>query len=361
MPQADQPALSRLLRVLAGERLDPPPIWLMRQAGRYLPEYRMLRERAGSFLDLVRDPGLAAEVTLQPVRRFDLDAAILFSDILVVPWALGRDLRFEAGEGPLLDPLVERGELPGSAEITSAMARLDPICETVRRSRTALERDKALIGFCGGPWTVATYMVGGRGGEQARERTRRIGLEEPGFFTDLLEVLVEASAAFLIRQIEAGVDAVQIFESWAMDLPEPWFRRWVILPNALIVARVKRRFPRVPIIGFPRGAGCMLRDFVADTGVEAVSLDTGVPLRPTLRELPPGTAVQGNLDPRIVRLGGEVMAGEVRRILEDARAAPHVFNLGHGLFPDTPPEHVAHLVELVRGMDDHRRKIGTGA
>ncbi|RMF14859.1 MAG: uroporphyrinogen decarboxylase [Alphaproteobacteria bacterium] len=338
-----------MLRVLDGERLDPPPIWLMRQAGRYLPEYRALREKAGSFLDLVCNPTLASEVTLQPVRRFDLDAAILFSDILVVPWALGRDLRFETGEGPIFDPLDERDALSRLAKIDQAMDRLEPICETVRRSRAALDSDKALIGFCGGPWTVATYLVGGRGGEQARERTRRIAMEEPGFFADLLEILMRASAAFLIRQIEAGADAVQIFESWAMDLPEPWFRRWVILPNALIVADVKRHHPHVPIIGFPRGAGCMLRDYVADTGVDAVSLDTGVPLRPVLRELPPGTPIQGNLDPRIVRLGGEVMESEVERILADTRGAPHVFNLGHGLFPDTPPEHVARLAELVRG------------
>ncbi len=352
MSTADQPSSSRsssrLLQVLDGERRTPPPIWLMRQAGRYLPEYRAVRARAGDFLALVGDPALATEVTMQPVRRFDLDAAILFSDILVVPWAMGRDLRFETGEGPVLEPLEDREALTGLADAATMTERLEPILETVRRVRAALGRDRSLIGFCGGPWTVATYMVGGRGGEGARERTRRIALEEPGFFTDLLEALVQASVEWLVAQIAAGADAVQIFESWAMDLPEPWFRRWVILPTALIVAGVKRRFPRVPIIGFPRGAGCMLRDYVADTGVDAVSLDTGMPIRPVVRQLPTGFAIQGNLDPRIVRLGGEVMETEVRRILEDAAGVPHVFNLGHGLFPDTPPAHVARLVELVR-------------
>ena len=338
-----------LVRVLRGERLDPPPVWLMRQAGRYLPEYRAVRARFPDFLSLVFDPEQAARVTLQPVERFDLDAAILFSDILVVVWALGWELRFAEGEGPLLAPLRTGSDLAALRPREEALAALDPITETVRRVRAALAGDKALIGFAGGPWTVATYMLGGGGGELRRAEAYRRAFADPALVDRLLDILTPLTADFLLAQAEAGADVLQIFESWAGDLPEPFFRRWVSAPTVRIVTRIRRRFPDLPIIGFARGAGLSLPSYHADGGVDALGLEQNVPIALARRLLGRDVPLQGNLDPRILLVGGPLMAEEVRRILAESADGPHVFNLGHGILKDTPPEHVAALVALVRG------------
>ena len=340
---------SRLVRVLHGEILTPPPIWLMRQAGRYLPEYRATRARFPDFLSLVYDPEQAARVTLQPVARFDLDAAILFSDILVVVDALGWDLRFVEGDGPILAPVRAQSDLAGLKSREDALAALGSIVETVRLLRAELDADKALIGFAGGPWTVATYMLGGGGGDARREQAYRRALADPDLVDHVLRLLTPLTADFLIAQAEAGADVLQIFESWAGELPEPFFRRWVSAPTVEIVTRIKRRFPDLPIIGFARGAGLALLPYHADSGVDAVSLEQNVPIALARRLLGRDVPLQGNLDPRILLAGGALMADEVRRILEEAAHGPHVFNLGHGIVKETPPDHVAALVSLVRG------------
>jgi uroporphyrinogen decarboxylase len=336
----------RLLRVIRGERMDTPPIWIMRQDGRYLPEYRAIRQRAKDFLELCYTPELAAEVTLQPLRRFPLDAAILFSDILVIPDALGQQVRFEAGEGPVLEPLdaagIERLQ-PGEA-----MARLGPVLETVRLVRAALPADKTLLGFCGAPWTVATYMIGGRGSSD-QAAARLFALSEPAAFGRLIEVLVEASIGYLGAQLEAGADAVQLFESWASNLDEVEFRRWVIAPARRIVEGLRRRVPGAAVIGFPRGAAGLLPAYAAETGIDMVGLDQAVPLEFAARMLPPGMPVQGNLDPLRLVAGGPGMEARAREIMDAFSGRPHVFNLGHGIVPQTPIEHVEQLVRLVRG------------
>ncbi len=344
-----------LLRVLEGEVVEPPPLWLMRQAGRYLPEYRAVRARFPDFLRLVYDPEWAAEVTLQPVRRFGLDAAILFSDILVVVDALGWPLRFAEGEGPVLEPFEDEAALGRLADAGAARGRLQPICETVARVRAALEEDRALIGFAGGPWTVATYMLGGGGGEARRDEALRRAFAAPELVDRLLARLVEVTADHLAAQVEAGADALQIFESWAGELPEPFFRRWVSAPTAELVARVRRVQPHVPIIGFARGAGLQLLAYHADTGVDALGLEQNVPLGTIRRLLGREVPLQGNLDPRILLQGGPALAGEVARIREELRGTPHVFNLGHGIDRRTPPEHVAELVRLVRARQREGR------
>ncbi len=340
---------SRLVRVLRGERLHPPPIWLMRQAGRYLPEYRAVRARFPDFLSLVHDPEQAARVTLQPVERFDLDAAILFSDILVVVAALGWELRFSEGEGPLLAPLRAASDLASLRPRQEALAALDSITATVRLVRAGLDADKALIGFAGGPWTVATYMLGGGGGEQRRGRAYRRAFADPGLVDRLLDILTPVTADFLLAQAEAGADVLQIFESWAGDLPEPFFRRWVSAPTVKIMTRIRKRFPDLPVIGFARSAGLLLPSYHADGGVDALGLEQNVPIALARRLLGRDVPLQGNLDPRILLAGGPLMADEVRRILEESADGPHVFNLGHGVLKETPPEHVAALVTLVRG------------
>ncbi len=340
---------SRLVRVLRGENLNPPPIWLMRQAGRYLPEYRAVRARFPDFLSLVHDPEHAARVTLQPIERFDLDAAILFSDILVVVEALGWELRFAEGEGPVLAPLCAQSDLAGLKSREEALAALDSICATVRLLRAELDEDKALIGFAGGPWTVATYMLGGGGGDARRERAYRRAFADPDLVDRLLRVLTPLTADFLLAQAEAGVDVLQIFESWAGELPEPFFRRWVSAPTVEIVTHIKRRFPDLPIIGFARGAGLGLLSYHADSGVDVLGLEQNMPIALARRLLGRNVPLQGNLDPRILLTGGEIMAREVRRILAESADGPHVFNLGHGIVKETPPDHVAALVSLVRG------------
>lgn len=334
------------LRALSGETLPKPPLWLMRQAGRYLPEYRELRARAGSFLDLCYNPALAAEVTLQPIRRFGFDAAILFSDILVVPHALGQTLWFAQGEGPRLEPVADATRL---GEIREEIDQdvLAPVYETVRRVKAALPAGTALIGFCGAPWTVATYMVAGRGTPD-QGPAKDLFHRDPALFARLIDRLVVNSAAYLNAQIDAGVDAVQIFDSWAGSLEAEDFRRWCIEPTRRIVALVRARHPLAKIIGFPRGAGTGIPDYVRGTGVDAVGLETEID-RDFVREaIQPLVPVQGHLDPQVLRAGGAEMEREIVAIRAAFGAGPFVFNLGHGILPDTPIAHVERLVELVR-------------
>jgi uroporphyrinogen decarboxylase len=334
-----------LLRVLAGEALTPPPIWIMRQAGRYLPEYRNKRKQVGSFLDLCFTPELAAEVTLQPVRRFDFDAAILFSDILVVPHALGQGVRFEEGQGPILDKLDQRLERLDRGGLE---ARLAPVLKTVRLVRRELAPQKALIGFCGAPWTVATYMVEGRGTAE-HSAARRLALEEPDWLQQLIDILVEASVRYLVGQIEAGADVLKVFDSWAGILDETGFERWVLQPMRAIVEQVRGVLPRTPIIAFPRGAGSRIGEYARKTGVDAVAVDWMTPMRLARALVPEPIALQGNLDPLRVVVGGEALDEGVDMILAAMQGRAHIFNLGHGITPDAPLANVARLVERVRG------------
>jgi len=336
----------RLLRALAREELERPPLWLMRQAGRYLPEYRALRARAGGFLELCLTPELAAEATLQPVRRFALDAAILFSDILMVPFALGQDVRFSENEGPLLEPVG--GRVNAQLGLERLPERLAPVYEAIERVRLSLGPETALIGFVGGPWTVASYMVEGHTSRDFAA-VKLLAFREPGEFAGLLDLLVEASATHLIRQVAAGAEVLQIFDSWAAALGEREFDAWCIEPVRRIVLKVKAACPQVPIIGFPRGAGLGYKRFVERTGVDAIGLDPAVPLDWAARELQPHAALQGNLDPLLLVAGGEAMRQASERILRSWGGGPFIFNLGHGVVQTTPPEHVATLVEIVRG------------
>ncbi|OAM73356.1 uroporphyrinogen decarboxylase [Devosia elaeis] len=340
-PVAHKPLLATVL----GQRQERPPVWIMRQAGRYLPEYRETRKQAGNFLDLCYTPELAVEVTLQPLRRFDLDAAILFSDILVIPDALGQPVRFETGEGPLLEPV----DVAGIDRLDRARAadHLAPVIETVRRLRATLPAEKTLIGFCGAPWTVATYMLNGRGSPD-QWTARRFALEHPAAFERLMDILVETSVNYLAAQLEAGADVVQIFESWALNLDDAAFARQVIEPNRRIVEGLRRIIPDAPVIGFPRGAAGNLARFAANTGVNALGIDYSTPLDFIRTHLPPDLPVQGNLDPLRLVVGGEAMDNQVRAILEACAGRPHIFNLGHGIVPDTPIAHVERLIALVK-------------
>ncbi|MER8723648.1 uroporphyrinogen decarboxylase [Mesorhizobium sp. M0904] len=333
-----------VLDVLRGKTAFPPPVWMMRQAGRYLPEYRETRRRAGSFLDLCYDPDLAVEVTLQPIERFGFDASILFSDILVVPHALGRDVRFEEGRGPLLTPItaVEIEALDGE----TFHVNLEPVYETVRRLRARLPDETTLIGFCGAPWTVATYMIAGHGTPD-QAPARLFAYREPAAFLRLLKVLADHSAAYLIRQIEAGADVVQIFDSWSGVLDEASFELFCVEPVAEIVRQVKAVHPNVPIIGFPKGAGDHYRSYRQKTGVTGLGLDWTVPLS-TAKELQRDGAVQGNLDPLRLVAGGKALADGVAAILKALGDGPLIFNLGHGITPETPLAHVEQMMKLVR-------------
>ena len=335
-----------LLRALHGEAMMPPPVWLMRQAGRYLPEYQELRREAGSFLKLCYTPALAAEVTLQPVGRFAMDAAILFSDILVVPDALGAEVSFVEGEGPKLLPLrnaadVEALRPGGVAE------HLAPVYETVARVRRALPAGVALIGFAGAPWTVATYMVeGGSSRDFAVAKAWAFG--DPDGFQRLIDRLVDATIEYLVGQVEHGAEAIQLFDSWAGVLPESAFQRWCVAPARAIADGLRAACPGVPLIGFPRGAGVMTRGYVEATGVDAVGIDSALPVDWAARVLQPHCAVQGNLDPVSLLIGGAQMEAAAGAILEALAGGPFVFNLGHGILPATPPENVARLLEIVR-------------
>ena len=335
----------KVVNVLQGETAFPPPIWMMRQAGRYLPEYRETRRQAGSFLDLCYNPDLAVEVTLQPIRRFGFDASILFSDILVVPHALGRDLRFEEGRGPLMTPIDVNGI--GDLDTSRFHVNLEPVYETVRRLRKVLPEETTLIGFCGAPWTVATYMIAGHGTPD-QAPARLFGYRNPDAMSELLQKLAEVSAEYLIRQIEAGADVVQIFDSWSGVLDEACFRRYCVRPVNEIVRRVKAVHPSVPVIGFPKGAGAGYDDYRSATAVDALGLDWSVPLSQAKR-LQAGGALQGNLDPLRLIAGGRALDEGVDAILEALGAGPLVFNLGHGITPDAPIEHVQQMIDRVRG------------
>jgi uroporphyrinogen decarboxylase len=337
----------RLLRVLRGDVLTPPPLWLMRQAGRYLPEYRRVRAKAKTFLDFCYSPELATEVTLQPLRRFPLDAAILFSDILVVPDALGQRVEFKDSGGPVLEPVRDRAAID-KLKTAAIHDRFAPIYETVQRIKRALPAEATLIGFAGAPWTVAVYMVEGRGGTDCEE-IRKFALQKPADFGRLIATLVEVTADYLIHQVRNGVEAIQIFDSWAGVLSESQFRQWVIAPTKALAERVRKARPEIPIIGFPRGAGALYADYVRATGVDAVSLDSTVPVAWAAAELQSRCAVQGNLDNLALLVGGPVLEAEARRILAAFARGPFVFNLGHGVLPETPPEHVAELAAIVRG------------
>lgn len=336
-----------LLRALAGERCIVPPVWLMRQAGRYLPEYRAIREKADSFLDLCFDPKLAAEITLQPIRRFGFDAAILFSDILVVPYALGRHVTFESGEGPKLDAIKEPravGRLPRDID----QIKLAPIYDEIGRVRQELPPSVALLGFCGAPWTVATYMIAGCGtADQAPARL--FAYQHPEAFAELIDILVEASASYLTRQFVAGVDAVQIFDTWAGVLPAGEFRKWCIEPTARIVAAVRERIPWARIIGFPRGAGTELWQYLAAVPVDAIGLDWMIELVFARDHIQSRRPIQGNLDPLVLLAGDTALDRAIDAILEAFAPRPFIFNLGHGVLPDTPIAHVERLVARVRG------------
>lgn len=342
-PTAPQP---RLLGPFAGQALSPPPIWLMRQAGRYLPEYREVRARAGSFLDLCYAPEMAAEVTLQPIRRYGLDAAILFADILVVPDALGQPVAFVEGEGPRLEPVRSEADL-ARLNATATRLKFGRVFETVAKVRQELPNATALIGFCGAPWTVATYMVGGQGSADQAE-ARSWAYRDPRAFQKLIDLLVDVSVEYLSGQVAAGADVLQIFDSWAGSLADDQFDRWVVAPTKKMVGALKQRHPQIPIIGFPRGAGVQAPGYVAKTGVDGIGCDTAMPLGFIAGELSGKAVVQGNLDPLLLVAGGAAMERRVAEILTTLAGRPFVFNLGHGIVPQTPPENVARLVELVR-------------
>ena len=342
-PEPERPD-KPLLRALRGERRDPPPVWLMRQAGRYLPEYRALRAEKGGFLALATDPAAAAEVTLQPIRRFGFDGSILFSDILMVPWALGQELSFGPGEGPRLAPALVDGAWAG---LERAPELLDPIYETVRRVAAALPPETTFLGFAGSPWTVATYMVAGQGSKD-QSPARRLAYRDPAAFASLIEALEVATFDYLVAQIDAGVDTVQLFDSWSGSLSPAQFEQWVIAPTARLVERLHRARPGTPVIGFPKGAGAKLPAYARETAVDAIGLDETVDPAWADAALPPGLPVQGNLDPLALVSGGEALDGAVQHILHALRDRPHVFNLGHGIVPDTPVAHVDRLLALVR-------------
>jgi uroporphyrinogen decarboxylase len=336
-----------LLSVLDGKSSNPPPVWMMRQAGRYLPEYRELREQAGSFLKLCFTPELACEITLQPIRRFHFDAAILFSDILVIPHALGQSVRFEAGEGPRLDPIASEkaiDALPKAAD----QSVLAPIYQTVKQVRSKLDDKTAFIGFCGAPWTVATYMIAGQGtSDQAPARI--FAYEHPKAFEKLIDRLVENSVEYLARQFEAGVDLVQLFDTWAGVLPPDEFARWCIEPAARIVNELRRRVPNARVIGFPRGAGQLLGDYVDRVPVNAVSVDWMADRKFIRERVQSKVAVQGNLDPLALLAGGDALDRSIDAIMKDFGGGRFIFNLGHGILPPTPIAHVERMLKRVRG------------
>lgn len=335
-----------LLATVLGRTSERPPVWIMRQAGRYLPEYRELRSRVADFLELCYTPELAAEVTMQPLRRFDLDAAILFSDILVIPDALGQKVRFEAGEGPLLEPVS--AATISALRPEQALEKLAPVLETLRLVKSQLASDKTLIGFCGSPWTVATYMIGGRGSAD-QAAARLFALREPQAFAVLIDLLVETSIEYLAAQFRAGADVVQLFESWAFNLDEVDFAARVIEPNRRIVEGLRRLIQDAPVIGFPRGAAGMIGSYAKATGVNMLGLDYAMPLEFAANALPRTLGVQGNLDPLRLVAGGAQMEDRARDIIAAFRDRPHVFNLGHGIVPETPVAHVSRLIEIVKG------------
>ncbi len=334
-----------LLAVLRGERRERPPVWMMRQAGRYLPEYRALRAEKGGFLALCYDSDAAAEITLQPIRRFGFDGAILFSDILVIPHALGQDLWFETGEGPRLAPALTDGLLDG---LEPRPERLAPILDTVRKVVAALPDQTTMLGFAGSPWTVATYMVAGAGSKD-QGAARRLAYRDPVAFARLIDRIVDTTVDYLVGQADAGVEAVQIFDSWAGSLAPEEFRRWVVAPNRAIVERLRAQRPHLPIIGFPKGIGEKLPVYARETGVDALGLDETIDPVWANETLPPALPVQGNLDPLALLAGGDALDAAVDRVRAAFPRRPHVFNLGHGILLDTPVVHVERMLARVRG------------
>jgi uroporphyrinogen decarboxylase len=337
------------LAVLKGKKATVPPIWLMRQAGRHLEEYMKLRKKAKTFLDFCYSPNLSVEATLQPIYRYNLDAAILFSDILVVPDALGQHVKFVTGTGPVLDALSTLEDIK-RLNLDHLHTHLSPVYEAIQRVRqkmSLLPHQPTLIGFAGAPWTVATYMVEG-GGSKDYYKTREWAYKSPDEFKVLINILVEATSEYLIRQIDNGVEAVQLFDSWAGLLPPNQFDRWVIKPTKKIIARVRSIHPDIPIIGFPRGAGLLYEQFVIKTGVNAVSIDQTVPLAWAVKTLQIHCTIQGNLDNLVLLLGGKPMEDEISQILSSCSSGPFIFNLGHGVLPKTPTLHVDRLIEMVR-------------
>ena len=335
----------RLLRALSGETLDRPPIWFMRQAGRCLPEYRELRARAGDFISLAMNPEMAAEVTLQPMRRFPFDAAIVFADILLIPRALGQDLWFEAGEGPRLGPLPTISAL--AEQVEASTERLSAVGETLSRVRAELEPERALIGFAGGPWTVATYMIEGRGSDRSGART--FAYEHPEMLDALLQVLVDSTARYLIMQARSGAQALKLFESWAEGLAEDVFERIVIQPHRAIVEQVRAAGVTAPFIGFPRGAGALVENYARAVPVEGVALDTQASAELGRRLQAGGKTIQGALDNLLLRAGGPALDARVEGLIAQWGGGPYIFNLGHGVMPDTPIQHIARVVERVTG------------
>lgn len=339
-----------LLAVLHGKRQNLAPRWMMRQAGRYLPEYRELRAQKGGFLELVYDSAAAAEITLQPLRRFGtgthgLHAAILFSDILIVPYAIGQRLWFEAGEGPRLAPVLDGGDL---SALTADWTRYEPIYETVRLVKAQLAPETTFLGFAGSPWTIATYMVAGQGSRD-HAMARRMAYSDPARFSAIINSIIEATVPYLIGQIDAGVDAVQLFDSWAGSLAPRQFEQWVIAPNRAIVERLRKERPGVPVIGFPKGAGAKLVDYAAGTGVDALGLDETINPRWADAALPPNLPVQGNLDPLVLLAGGSALDEAIDAIVAAFPTRPHIFNLGHGILPETPIEHVERMLRRLEG------------
>jgi len=337
------------LEVLSGHRQKVPPVWMMRQAGRYLPEYREVRAKAGGFLDLCFTPELAAEVTLQPIRRFHFDAAIIFSDILVIPYALGRAVTFEAGEGPRLDPLDTPDKVATIAS-EADFTKLEPVYEALRRVRRELDQKIALIGFCGAPWTVATYMVAGQGTPD-QAPARMMAYSHPDAFAKIIDALVENSIEYLLGQLKAGADALQIFDTWAGVLPPREFARWSIEPTQRIVEGVRKKVPDAKIIGFPRGAGALLPSYVDMTGVDAVSIDWAAEPSLIRERVQSKVAVQGNLDPLALIAGGAALDRAIDDVLANFAKGRLIFNLGHGILPETP---IAHVEQMIRRVRDYR-------
>ena len=354
MTPVDQPRKRRLtqspakpfLDVLNGHRQNVPPLWMMRQAGRYLPEYREVRAQAGGFLDLCFNPDFAAEVTLQPIRRFNFDAAIIFSDILVIPYALGRSVRFEVGEGPRLDPL-DTPEQVATLNPGADFSKLEPVFEALRRVRAQLDPTIALIGFCGAPWTVATYMVAGKGTPD-QGPARMMAYRHPEAFAKIIDAIVENSITYLLGQLKAGADVLQIFDTWAGVLPPREFQRWSVEPTKRIVDGVRAKVPNAKIIGFPRGAGALLPVYVAATGVDAVSIDWAAEPAFIREHVQSKVAVQGNLDPLVLIAGGDALDRAVDDVLANYASGRLIFNLGHGIQPETPIAHVEQMVKRVR-------------
>ena len=336
---------SALLKVLAGHSCAKPPIWLMRQAGRYLPEYREVRSKVPSFLDLCLTPKLAAEVTLQPLRRFNFDAAIIFSDILIVPYALGQKVEFVEREGPKLEPVRDSTAISGLSQ-ASAGNIFAPVYEAIAQVAAELPKSVPLLGFCGAPWTIASYMVEG-GGSKDQAAARLFAYRDPEAFQRLIDLLVETSAGHLVNQVRAGASAVQIFDSWAGSLPEDEFERWCIAPTKRLVELVKSELPDIPVIGFPRGAGLLAERYARETAIDAIGCDTSMPVG-WMQRLQLHLPVQGNLDPVLLVAGGEQLDARVRSILETLGQGPFIFNLGHGILPETPIDHVTRLVGLVK-------------